>query len=136
MDAAALTIKPEPTICPSCANTFMQPFVCTTCGAQKLHDATLDALQTSLAAANRRITELEAQNAALREEAERHKKFANARRKELRRLNKYLGPYWVGFTKGMHAQAEMKLRSTMIQTFGWDKVHAAEVAAIDAARKA
>ena len=27
--------------CPSCKNEFLQPFVCTTCGAEKLYDATL-----------------------------------------------------------------------------------------------
>ena len=32
-------------ICPSCANEFLQPFVCVTCGAQKLHDHTLEALE-------------------------------------------------------------------------------------------
>ena len=28
-------------VCPDCKNTFLQPFRCTTCGAQKLYDATL-----------------------------------------------------------------------------------------------
>jgi hypothetical protein len=32
-------------ICPSCANEFLQPFLCTTCGAQKLHDHTLEVLE-------------------------------------------------------------------------------------------
>ena len=27
--------------CPDCRNEFVQPFVCTTCGAEKLHDATV-----------------------------------------------------------------------------------------------
>ena len=27
--------------CPDCKNKFVQPFTCTTCGAQKLYDATL-----------------------------------------------------------------------------------------------
>lgn len=36
--------------CPSCSNVFLQPFVCTTCGAQKLYDATLRAAEE---AANR-----------------------------------------------------------------------------------
>lgn len=27
--------------CPGCRNILAQPFVCITCGAQKLHDATL-----------------------------------------------------------------------------------------------
>ncbi len=28
-------------VCPDCKNTFLQPFVCTTCGAEKLYDATV-----------------------------------------------------------------------------------------------
>lgn len=31
----------EPNICPACKNRFLQPFVCTTCGAEKLYDATV-----------------------------------------------------------------------------------------------
>lgn len=27
--------------CPDCKNEFVQPFVCTTCGAQKLYDKTV-----------------------------------------------------------------------------------------------
>jgi hypothetical protein len=27
--------------CPDCKNQFVQPFVCTTCGAQKLYDETV-----------------------------------------------------------------------------------------------
>ena len=27
--------------CPDCRNQFVQPFVCVTCGAQKLYDATV-----------------------------------------------------------------------------------------------
>ena len=28
-------------LCPDCRNQFVQPFVCTTCGAQRLYDATV-----------------------------------------------------------------------------------------------
>jgi hypothetical protein len=28
-------------LCPGCKNQFVQPFVCTTCGAQKLYDETV-----------------------------------------------------------------------------------------------
>ncbi len=35
-------------ICPSCRNQFMQPFVCTTCGAQKLHGREMDTLEAEL----------------------------------------------------------------------------------------
>lgn len=43
LDALA---APEPEgdgrhVCPDCKNTFLQPFVCTTCGAQKLYDNTV-----------------------------------------------------------------------------------------------
>ena len=36
--------------CPLCANEFLQQFVCVTCGAQKLHDHTLAALEKENAA--------------------------------------------------------------------------------------
>lgn len=38
--------------CPSCNNDFVQQFVCTTCGAEKLYDATVIALRQQLFAAN------------------------------------------------------------------------------------
>jgi hypothetical protein len=34
-------MPPQTWLCPSCSNRFYQPFVCTTCGAEKLYDATL-----------------------------------------------------------------------------------------------
>lgn len=37
--------------CPDCKNEFVQPFVCTTCGAQKLYDTTVLTLQNQLAEA-------------------------------------------------------------------------------------
>lgn len=37
--------------CPDCKNSFLQPFVCTTCGAEKLYDATVETLRNQLAAA-------------------------------------------------------------------------------------
>lgn len=37
-------------ICPSCGNEFIQQFLCTTCGAQKLHDHTLKAIEKENAA--------------------------------------------------------------------------------------
>lgn len=30
--------------CPDCRNLFVQPFTCTTCGAQKLYDETVRSL--------------------------------------------------------------------------------------------
>ena len=37
-------------ICSSCSNEFLQPFVCTTCGAQKLRDETVKMLENENAA--------------------------------------------------------------------------------------
>jgi hypothetical protein len=37
--------------CPDCKNEFLQQFVCTTCGAEKLYDATVATLRNQLAAA-------------------------------------------------------------------------------------
>jgi hypothetical protein len=69
-------------------------------------------------------------DAAQKDVARLNKRAANQRR-ELRRLNKYLGPYWAGFRRGLANEAECKLRGIMIQTFGHEKVIAAEHAAID-----
>jgi len=38
-------------VCPDCKNKFAQQFVCTTCGAEKLYDATVETLRNQLAAA-------------------------------------------------------------------------------------
>lgn len=38
--------------CPDCGTLFHQPFKCTTCGAQKLYDATMTSLQDELEIAN------------------------------------------------------------------------------------
>ena len=54
--------------CPDCKNTFKQPFICITCGAQKLYDTTLQTAQ-------KRAEKAEAENAALREDAERYRWF-------------------------------------------------------------
>ena len=35
-------------LCPDCRNEFVQPFVCTTCGAQKLYDVTLQSAQDEI----------------------------------------------------------------------------------------
>ena len=44
--------------CSSCSNEFLQTFVCTTCGAQKLHDHTLAALEKENAALREEVCEL------------------------------------------------------------------------------
>lgn len=46
--------------CPDCKNHFLQPFVCTTCGAQKLYDTTVFSQQQVLDAQAARIERLEA----------------------------------------------------------------------------
>ena len=59
-------------VCHDCKNTFSQPFVCTTCGAGKLYDATLQVVQE-------RAEKAEAENAALREDADRYRWFRSKR---------------------------------------------------------
>jgi hypothetical protein len=47
--------------CPECHNQFVQPFVCTTCGAAKLYDATVTSLQArneALRAGNERLRKM------------------------------------------------------------------------------
>lgn len=58
------------------------------------------------------------------------KRISNQRR-ELRRLNKYLGPYWAGFSHGINLEAECRLRGIMNATFGHERVRAAEMAAAE-----
>jgi hypothetical protein len=41
---------PADTKCPACKNTFLQPFVCVTCGAEKLYDATVASQEAAIAA--------------------------------------------------------------------------------------
>lgn len=45
--------------CPDCKNNFAQPFLCVTCGAEKLYDATLKAAQSELAALRDRFAVME-----------------------------------------------------------------------------
>lgn len=66
----------------------------------------------------------QAQNAILR-------KRITLQRKELRRLNKTLGPFWAGFRKGLVVEEAVRLRGIMNATFGHEKVRAAEMAAIE-----
>jgi hypothetical protein len=49
-----------------------------------------------------------------------------AQRAELRRLNKYLGPYWAGFRRGGEMSDAACLRGKMAKAFGWEAVRAAE----------
>ena len=52
----------EHNICPECRCAFVQPFCCTTCGAQKLYDATLLSAESR---ANRLTAERDALRMAL-----------------------------------------------------------------------
>ena len=90
--------------------------------AQHQVAALLERAADALAAAQERLAEVY-----------RLRKRANNQRTELRRLNKYLGPYWAGFRRGADFEAACKLRGIMNETFGHDKVRAAEHAAIDRA---
>jgi len=57
----------KPAQCPSCKNIFHQPFLCITCGAEKLYDATLKAAQSDVAKLMRRIKRLEQEISFARE---------------------------------------------------------------------
>jgi len=52
--------------CPDCRNDFVQPFVCTTCGAEKLYDETVRSQAAELAALRARVAEAERLVAELR----------------------------------------------------------------------
>jgi predicted transcriptional regulator len=52
-------------ICSSCGNEFLQPFVCTTCGAQKLRDETVKALEAEIAALQINLVETRRHNKAM-----------------------------------------------------------------------
>lgn len=53
-------------VCPECHNTFVQPFKCITCGAQKLYDHTVWSLSEANEKLRARIAELEEQARLLR----------------------------------------------------------------------
>ena len=63
-----------------------------------------------------------------REELACLRKRVKAQRAELRRLNKTLGPYWIGFRKGLDHQAEKAIRVKMFAAFGVPATQAAEKA--------
>jgi hypothetical protein len=65
-------------ICSSCGNEFLQPFVCTTCGAQKLRDETVKALEAEIAALIQKYADAVAENAALQGELAKAKNEADA----------------------------------------------------------
>jgi len=54
------------------------------------------------------------------------RKRVQNQRRELRRLNKILGPYWAGFRRGLEFEAACALRGKMNHAFGHEKVWAAE----------
>jgi len=47
-------------------------------------------------------------------------------RTELRRLNKYLGPYWAGFRRGIDFELSKEIRIAMFKEFGQPAVFRAE----------
>jgi len=51
--------------CHDCKNEFLQQFVCTTCGAEKLYDATVATLRNQLAAEQAQIKMLRGKCAAM-----------------------------------------------------------------------
>ena len=65
--------------CPSCKNAYTGPFICVTCGAQKLYDATLRT-------AERRAEKAERDLAAAQKDAERY-------RNALERISKWFGEF-------------------------------------------
>ena len=69
-------------------------------------------------------------HAKLKSENEQLRKRVTTQRRELRRLNKYLGPYWAGFSRGLGMAAEARLRAIMNAAFGHERVRAAELSAI------
>jgi hypothetical protein len=83
-------------------------------------------------AARREYESLRSRLAAPEADAKRWKAKALRQRAELRRLNKYLGPYWAGFRTGLRMEGECRLRGIMNDAFGHARVYAAEHAAIDA----
>lgn len=96
----------KPNMCPECRNTFMQPFVCTTCGAQKLYDTTLrtamlraekaeheiERLRTELADAIKAIDRLHDERRGLMAECEAPRKDAE-RLRHLLTANPDEGPF-------------------------------------------
>ena len=59
-------------------------------------------------------------------ELEQLRRRVTAQRRELRRLNKHLKPYWEGFYRGLGLTETYTLRSKMIKAFGSQAVFAAE----------
>ena len=56
----------------------------------------------------------------------RLRKKVKLQRAELRRLNKYLGPYWAGFSRGCQVSDAAVLRGKLAKVFGWQAVREAE----------
>lgn len=50
-------------------------------------------------------------------------------RRELRRLNRELGSFWRGFSRGLSLEGECRLRGAMNAAFGHERVREAEMAA-------
>lgn len=53
----SLTSEERFHVCPDCRNQFVQPFVCTTCGAQKLYDHTVSSQASTIEALRKQLDE-------------------------------------------------------------------------------
>jgi hypothetical protein len=60
-------------ICPSCKNAFVQPFVCITCGAEKLYDATVRSQQQYIESLRTRLSAATAALELAQKDAERYR---------------------------------------------------------------
>ena len=59
-------------------------------------------------------------------ELEKLRKRCKNQRAELKRLNKYLAPYWAGFRRGIDFELSKTIRIAMFKEFGQPAVFRAE----------
>ena len=97
--------------CPDCKNEFLQQFVCTTCGAEKLYDATVATLRNQLAAA---IAQRDEMKLALRDLTDAAKGLMDCKGYDL---------YPDGTMRPAHGLGEW------VKAEDYDKLHAAASAA-------
>jgi multidrug resistance efflux pump len=60
-------------VCPSCKCHFVQPFVCITCGAEKLYDATVRSQQDTITSLRSQLSAATAALEAAQKDAERYR---------------------------------------------------------------
>lgn len=51
---------------------------------------------------------------------------SSRQRRELRRLNAYMRPYWSGFRAAIKREPYSQLRRALAEKFGWEQLQAAE----------